>query len=154
MRIKLFENFKTEDYYQVLGSMGSNVEYERLRSFYYTTYTDEVEMKRIGDEINSMLIGELDYPDQTRKKEGGYWVGYRNDTRMPFSSRGNHICIWYREDFYRAKIKWEIFMMPDEYFLVQEIIQVYAGGDAKVRYYKCDQFEGLVKLLKDKKLIK
>jgi hypothetical protein len=39
-----------------------------------------------------------------------------------------------------------VYQKPDEYFDVEIM-----GGE--IKYYRCDQFDGLLKLLKDKKII-
>jgi hypothetical protein len=40
-----------------------------------------------------------------------------------------------------------VYQKPDEYFDVE------IGMGSKRKYYRCDQFDGLLKLLKDKKII-
>jgi hypothetical protein len=72
---------------------------------------------------------------------------------MPFSSTGTHPCIWERVSDFQSLINFEIFALPDEWFLVLERVKRFISGDGVNRYYKCDQLEGVIELLKDKKLI-
>lgn len=51
------------------------------------------------------------------------------------------------------KIEISIFQIEDEYFLVKAMVRGKVGEKAELKYWKCDQFDGLIKFLKDKKLI-
>ena len=144
-----FESYPKSEYYSDLGLMNSNDDYEKLRDLYYQS-RDCVVTKRDGDIINSLLKGEWDPTYNDRKKAGGFWLSYRDNTLMPFSSTGYHPCIWERVDHFKASIKFEIFALPDEWFLVLERVKIF--GHSVNKYYKCDQLEGVIELLKDKKL--
>lgn len=139
----MFEGF-SDPYYYDLGRMDTNDEYEDLRELYYQTKGHQVP-DRIRDRISGLL------------KED-YFVITRNSTIMPFSSTGQHLCIYFKSgsNIYpknKTVDKFEIFQLPDDWFLVLERVRTFASGDGINKYYKCDQFEGLVKLLKDKKVI-
>jgi hypothetical protein len=51
------------------------------------------------------------------------------------------------------KIEISIFQIEDEYFLVKAMVSGKVGEKTEYLYWKCDQFDGLIKFLKDKKLI-
>jgi len=73
---------------------------------------------------------------------------------MPFSSTGHHLYIYFKSGSKNKTVdKFEIFQLPDDWFLVLERVCTFENGDGINKYYKCDQFDGLVKLLKDKKVI-
>lgn len=101
--IELFESFEKNPYYECLGDELqhnvyhiTNANYQKIKDLYDSTIYDESEMKKVGEYLNSRMIGEIDPDDQDkrRKKEGGYWVGYREPTLFPFQRKHNHIYIF------------------------------------------------------------
>ena len=160
--LQLFEAFHKDEYYTVLFDKREKLtgeDYDELQRLYYSTYSDIIEMEQIGKRIEGRLM-----PDHVLK--------YIQSTFIPFSSRGSHIWIWKDEDIFdkmkfgkrdykyiKRKI-WEIFQMPDEWFLVMEITtKMQSNGFDKticapIEYYKCDQLDGLLEMLKDKKVIR
>jgi hypothetical protein len=142
------EGYNKSEYYTDLGLMNSDTHHEELRNLYYQT-RDCVVSKRDADVINSLLKGEWEPPHNDRKKVGGFWLSWWSWYGR-FSSTGTHPCIWERVSDFQSLIKFEIFALPDEWFLVLERVK---SGDGINRLYKCDQLEGVIELLKDKKLI-
>lgn len=48
----------------------------------------------------------------------------------------------------------EVYALPDEYFLVLERLKRSELGTRYSKYWKCDQLEGLVKFFQDKGILK
>ena len=72
-------------------------------------------------------------------------------------ARGHYTC--YRNDSYTnpttgrryTRYSW-IFLLDDEWYVIQDVVQ-YGGVVVEEEWYKCDQFDGLIELLKDKKIV-
>jgi hypothetical protein len=126
--IKLFEIFGKDDYY----SESSGEEFINL------------ELVDASKEVYDKLIEMRD-----RKVWGIYRVGniiVRRMGRESFIS----INIWRVDEQTDETIVWRIWECSDEWFFVE----VRDTQSSISLYYKCDQFEGLVELLKDKGIIK
>lgn len=50
---------------------------------------------------------------------------------------------------YKSRIAWRIYRSEDEWYYIKYINK----NSSEIKYYLCDQYEGLIKLLKNKELI-
>jgi hypothetical protein len=129
MRIKLFESFTTDDYYKKLNYE----EYQELYNFY-----DNKEAFN-KNEVNffNNLTGD--------KIRIDFWRKQKKHTSVRTSSFDDSdevaLCIL------NKYIYVNLTKLKDNYY----IVNFYAGGRYTSEYYRCDQFDGLLKLLKDKK---
>jgi hypothetical protein len=146
--LKLFkEGFDTEDFYKEVDrneyhqKAGSDVEGENFR-------TDFEKTDRVSLEENL-----VDCKLRWKIKRGG--------TAYPNSDIEDHFYDYLKIWTYPTnnKINEEIFIfkVPDDYFIVYWTTETRAGRkgvNSKYKYYICDQVNGLLKLLTDKKIIK
>jgi hypothetical protein len=126
--IKIFEDFKTEDYY---------VEIETFPSDKHSYTIDRKETKRLFNYItndlspytDAIIDCELTYTDEIH-------IQGKNHTYVPVLVLC-YVDIW-------------ILCAEDQYYYVR-----YDDGSKEPYgyFYKCDQFEGLLMLLKDKNMI-
>ena len=126
--IKLFEGFETDDYYTEI-SLDDEEDFMQQK-------TDEEDSKRVFRLLSNML------------ENSEYGIELR-------SWRDYQIFIHNRERIFRSVRVWVI-CTGDEYYNVR-----YDDGERTAMsfssygyYYRCDQIDGLIKLLKDKGLTK
>ena len=124
--LKMFESFG--DYYSEISSHG------------YATRGDDVEVMTEND------FFKIKY----EMKSKGWKVFSYQDTMGRNTEDFKNICkiIFDKEDefFYRKVI---ITKMSDEWYYIFLRENPWGGNDVKNTYYKADQMEGLIKLLKD-----
>ena len=125
MRIKLFETFETNNYYQEISSD------EWLIVLGNTSH---------GRKMDNLLI---EIPSNLSKKIISLFKGY--DYHL--TSKPHVIVVNTGISVNKRQIR--ISITEDEWFYVSS----YNPETSDETYYKCDQFEGLVKFLKDKKII-
>ena len=128
MRIKLFEAFNKDEYYK-------EISLEEWENCDYTIPFTEEDMKKLKELIEGMEM----YPSSIKEyrwSEEGYWL--------------------YIE--LKRGIGVGISLIPDEWYIVNIDNNTNFRGDdlyhrgssyRKNEYYKCDQFEGILELLKD-----
>ena len=128
MRIKLFESFENNDYYQETDY------YEWLAAFGDRLY--------ISDSLNNRIKNLFDSSFDHQK------FGY-----LKKDSQGSVIFVDKLNYDLPTSISYEmkISLNDDEWYYVYVYTEDYIRR--KTTYYKCDQFHGLEKLLKDKKII-
>ena len=125
--IRLFEGFETEDYYIIIDN-----------EYYYDELQERVEMSNVTiNRIKELFSEQIDHPFT-------HWdidIGNMLDV----------INIWdhFPTQNIQGKYEIQIFETIDEYYY----IYINNYKEHYTDYYKCDQFEGLVKLLKDKSII-
>jgi hypothetical protein len=152
--IKLFEGFGRDEYYQEISSD----EYQNLLGetddkhtrFINTFSFNEKEIDDIKSSIKSPLQVYV-----LNKNEWIYIFQYMNREEFdkPRERTGHWAAVYNR---------WGISKLDDEWYLVEGYINWVdsekgrSGGvmEAISYYYKCDQFEGLMELLKDKEIIR
>ena len=155
IHIKLFEAFKDEDYYKIISEDN-----------FYDMVMDGIDSSSQLEDI------KVDYFEKLK--------GYKTDMNIRFdrSSRISSLIekfvriisidstsIKFRSQGERLKelekrphlgYCFEIYGFTDEWFLVyfEDNVSRATFSDPRLPiYYKCDQFEGLIKLLKDKNII-
>jgi hypothetical protein len=135
--LKLFEGFETDDYYKEV----SEDEYDELATSHvnFTTYEKE-EIKKYFHQVSreftiyvkNLETGEI-YKDTIAKTQG--------DPGLVEVEERYIIPKEYFLISYNHKVRMAISKIDDEWFMVL----LYEKG----RYYKCDQIEGLKKLIED-----
>jgi hypothetical protein len=118
MRIKLFESFNTEDYYQEIS---------------FSEYMYNLRMRiTISDILHNNFLSLF---DMSKWREIGHY--HHNDelnsVMITNPIEETDICIG---------------VLDDDWYLVRLVL--YQSNDSDT-YWKCDQMDGLKKLLKDKK---
>jgi hypothetical protein len=128
MRIKLFEMFNKEDFYKEI----SYLEYGELNTYFNKESFNKNEVNFFNN-----LTGD--------KIRIDFWRKQKKHTSVRTSSFDDSdevaLCIL------NKYIYVNLTKLKDNYYIVNYDIN--SGYD----YYRCDQFEGLIKLLKDKKVI-
>jgi len=133
--LKLYEAFNREDFYQEIG-------------------IDEYDEKTSKDRRN-LLTREYESLEKITDKEYYFFednIVDKNYLSLLFNNTcievgfGDHISSGFSDKVYFFnKVK-------DEWWYVCE--QKYQSVGSRFDYYKCDQWEGLMKFLEDKKLVK
>ena len=124
MRIKLFEGFNQDEYYVEIN----DIEWESFTPLMITKSTIDKINKIIPCQImDDYTEGNFNYLKWTKRKHTSMFSALGFDTRLIISI--------------------SIFEAEDEYFYVNYNIQ--KSTKSTIRLYKCDQIDGLKKLLKD-----
>ena len=130
MRIKLFESFTTDEYYQEISSD---------EWLYHRNNTLSIISDNLNEKIKKLIL------NTSKFTESGYRIV------GPPRLEGTIIVID------NIDIDTRISLDDDEWFFVwfeEKILAKSAvAGISWIKYYKCDQFSGLVKFLKDKEII-
>jgi hypothetical protein len=141
-RIRLFEAFNTDDYYQettgpdfsdLLTEYFSKKNLEvilNILNTYVTYVSKEKEKFGLSDNIFLFKKGVIKKNDKRFDK----WDGTGDIGHIHINPDGKTIV--------------EIFMGEDEWYLVR----ISSFLEASIKFYKCDQIEGLKKLLHDKSI--
>jgi hypothetical protein len=146
----VYESFKTEDYYveidSVLVKEQSYIEMDdRLSGNIiellkpYSLYIEDFEVDESGDKF-SWLTANEDYEKGTHviRSIGPNQIYFKGKRLMGMSIEvGEGIFIR----------RYEIYSLDDDYFIVE------LDDNRGIKFYKCDQFEGLVKFLVDEDII-
>ena len=161
MRIKLFEAFEDADKkdYEGVFIMGipdkegyytrySQEDWERGRANYDDKLSDFSRRKvdYINSKTTTFCCANLQSWGIIRKawnitREMGHDTTYCNDAYTnPSSGRRYTRSIW-------------ILLLDDDWYEVQDIVK-FGGRSLEQDWYRCDQWDGLLQLLKDKKIIR
>ena len=134
MRIKLFEAFETDDYYVNI----TDREYMKLHSIVKDLFTKH--------EINFL---------NSLNNDSHFWIN--NKAQLDNDDSNNSVSFDFSVNKYtksiQSAIRVNITKLDDGYFLVRYIDNKISPRSRAELFYKCDQFEGLVKFLKDKEII-
>jgi hypothetical protein len=125
MRIKLFEMFGTDDYYQEISSDDW---------LYHRNNTLSIISDNLNEKIKKLILSTQKFT------ESGYRIS------GPPRLEGSIIVID------NIDIDMRISLDDDEWYFVWFEEKI-TKSTIRIKYYKCDQFEGLVKFLKDKEII-
>jgi hypothetical protein len=131
--LKLFEGFETDDYYAKI---------EDISVFHDPKFFDQVVDFNDILKVKSMVNMDVDSKICNYLASGGTLIRY-----LYIECPG--------DDF----VDYFIYKFDDDWYYVQ-VVKHYLDIDSGEmefegeEWYKCDQLEGLIKLLKDKKLIK
>jgi hypothetical protein len=136
--LKLFETFTQEEYYKEVTILEYFEHFNKLVRF------DPIELKK----ITSMMSEDYN--------------GICGDARVRYYSNMNDDLTGMAHQLMIKPYEWGdtfsyfIYKKYDDWYMVEEIPVMTAGNYAynSSRYYLCDQFEGLVRLLKDKGVFK
>lgn len=121
MRIKLFESFNTEDYYQEIS---------------FSEYMYNLRMRTtISDILHNNFLSLF---DMSKWREIGPYLHNDELNSVMISNPIEETDIG-------------ISVLDDDWYLVRLVSHQSSDGDT---YWKCDQMDGLKKLLKDKKYMK
>jgi len=139
--IKLYEGFNTDDYYQEIN----DVEWDRFDPIMMTKSTIE----KIQKIIPSVKL----HQGTTTLTNGQLKFALLKFNRFSFEKK-TEIKQWYSMTGKKYEIiGLSIFETEDEYFYVSYSKRINKDNVAKIEIYKCDQLDGLKKLLKDKEII-
>lgn len=147
IHIKLFEGFDTQDYYVNISDIEGN-------EYINTTNTNiRWDAGKIMDKLLPLLKGGFVIKNK-------YYGSFSQDDKSNFISKSAYfgrvsvvIHKYYNHHFQ------DFFILPleDEYYVVLHKEWYYHKNsfesNVQYNYYKCDQWDGLVKLLKDKSII-
>ena len=137
--IRLFEGFNTDDYYHEIN----DVEWDRFDPIMMT--------KSTIDKIKNLI-------PSAELHEGNQHCEFIRDgklikfNRLSYEKKTEIKQEWYYIKKYEI-IGLSIFETEDEYFYVSYNKRIDKDNVAKIEIYKCDQLDGLKKLLKDKEII-
>jgi hypothetical protein len=152
--IKLFEGFNTDEYYQEVTNQDWN-------DYFGMIPRDDSGKRKIinNRKLLERIINKID------PKLVVSWLGVNHDPKP----NGRILSICDDSPKYYGYSKIEVFIVPleDEYFIVRVFDRTKDNWEEaypfsipieimnkSFKYYKCDQREGLSKLLKDKGIIK
>ena len=121
MRIKLFESFETDDYYVRIGSIQQDV----TNLGFNTNYSSLV---RFTDREKSRILNNIPEINPTRRVEDNIIEWDKHFCCLSISKGFN---------------EWVIYRWGDDGW-------IWAYDDQMNASYRCDQMEGLFRLLKDK----
>ena len=107
---------------------------ERLRVKFFRDHVTFAAYLAIWDELNFVITWNI-------TREMGHDTAYCNDAYTnPSSGRRYTRSIW-------------VLLLDDDWYEVEDVVQ-FGGRSLENEWYRCDQWDGLLQLLKDKKIIK
>ena len=137
--IKLFESFETNEYYQEISESDAN----KIDSIKF----DDSVKKRFSKLLDSLKSKSfnLTYNFDLALRKQGWPYGWRENNKEFLN-----INIVLKKEHYGFDV---LPINDDDWFIVIVFNRSKNEYEFKYEYYKCDQYEGVIKLLKDKNCI-